>query len=333
MAVISITITESVLNNVAGIPNTITLTTNVPATIFYTLDGTEPDNTSSVAVGPIKLPTDIGTVVFKAFATDGVTSSPVITESFGPVIVGNRNPHDKVYGLNDLTKGATFPFGSQDQGGPAKYGNIGGLTVDAPDIVGFPDGFDGSGTGTPSNETDKALDEYDFIFSETNSIGERGAGIGNLPNAQTTLVVPDPITPLSIAKGSSNTASPVFNPRSMVIFQDSREEPYDPDVPNIMRSNFNLEDVGTARYGALLHTSAFDGNIPMGSALKSHYNPRDNTQTYYYRDPNTNRWIVSKVPFSPIKPNLANFAQLVFGREQGAGRVFQWAPFRYRTLW
>lgn len=331
MAIISITITESELENVAGIPNSITLTTNIPATIFFTLDGTDPTTASSVVTGPIKLPTNMGSITLKAFATDGVDTSAIIEQTFGPDLVSARHPHDKVSGLNELTNVATFPFGSQDQGGPPIFGNTAGTTVDSPDIAGIPDGFDGTGTGTPSNETDKPLDEFDLIFSETNAIGQRGTGIGTLP-ADAKLVIPDPVLPLSVAEGSPNTSSPVFNPKSLVIFQDASEEPFDPGVAQVMRPSFSLEDPGTARYGSLLFTSGFEGNVPRGSALKSQFNPKDNTYTFYYRDADTNRWIISKVPYTP-KPDVANFSKIVFGRERGVGRVFEWRPFRYRTLW
>ena len=54
MAVITITINESSDQILAGIPKYITLTTNIPATIFYTLDGTTPTTLSDMAVGQIE---------------------------------------------------------------------------------------------------------------------------------------------------------------------------------------------------------------------------------------------------------------------------------------
>ena len=112
MASISLTITESPLQKVAGIPQTVTIEANVPATIFYTLDGTIPDTTSRVAIGPITLPTNENTVVLQAFATDGTLTSAFIYEVYGSSTSGNRNPHDKVSGLEYGCNKATFPFGS-----------------------------------------------------------------------------------------------------------------------------------------------------------------------------------------------------------------------------
>lgn len=333
MAVISITISKSTTQVVAGIPRTITLTTSIPATIFYTLDGTTPTLSSSIATGPIILPTDVQTVVLQAFATDGVTTCPIISESFGSSTVGNRQPHDTVSGLNDVTKGATYPFGSQDPGGPGIYGNTGGVTVDSPSIAGTPDGYDGTATGTPSNETDVPIDELDIIFSETNAIGERGAGIGTLP-AEVFVRIPGPVQESVIpSEGSNNTSSPVFNPKSLVIFQDTREPPFDPEKPMVNHNSFDLESLEFTRHGNLLNTTADEGLVPMGSVLKSHFNPVDNTITYYYRDGQTNRWIISTTPFIAKNPEVSNLSKIVFGRERGVGKIFQWVPFKYRTLW
>jgi hypothetical protein len=330
MAVISITISESELHKIAGVPASVTLTTNVPATIFFTLDGTDPTTSSSVVTGPIVLPT-IGSVTLKAFATDGVNTSPIITQSYGTTTVGDRQPHDKISGITYLGQQGPL-FGSLATDGLGIYDNIGGTTVDAPGVPGIPAGYDGTGTGTPSSQTDLPLADYDFIFSETNDIGERGKGIGTLP-ANATIVMPDPVEPLSVAKGSNNANSPFFNPRSLVIFQDSREEPYDPNVSQINHTFFSLENPERARNGALLFTSALDGNVPFGSALRSHFNPRENTITYYYRDQNTNRWIISKVPFSPKTPDMYNYSRIVFGRDKPTAKVFKWIPFQYRKLW
>ena len=61
---ISITILESELQVISGIPDWINIVTNVPVNIFYTLDGTDPTTGSKLFVAPIKLPTNIGNVEF-----------------------------------------------------------------------------------------------------------------------------------------------------------------------------------------------------------------------------------------------------------------------------
>lgn len=328
MSVISITITASTLELIAGVPKTVTITTNIPSTVFYTLDGTDPTTSSSVATGPISLPT-LNSVVLKVFATDGTNTSAIITENYGTTLVGDRLPHDKITGIDFLGNQGP-PFGSQVTQGTGRYQGTGGTTVDAPDVTGTPAGFDGTATGTPSSETDLPLADYDFIFSETNSLGERGRGIGTLP-ANATIIIPPAKVSLK-QTGSNNSNNPFFNPRSLVIFQDSREQPYDSNISQLNHTTFNLDDPEKARNGAYYFTSALEGNIAYGSALRSHYNAREQTVTYYYRDSATNRWIISKVPFSPKDPDLFNYSRMVFGRDSGVGKVFKWIPGMYRKL-
>lgn len=335
MAVISITITESELQKYAGIPATIQLSTNIPATIFYTLDGTDPTVSSDIYLTPINMPNDQGQVTLKVWATDGVSSSLIVTEDYGTTRVGNRDARDTVTGIETLPRGATFPFGSPMPvpGVNGIYGNTGGVTVDKPLVPGYPAGWDGTATHTPSSETDlppnpvSHLAPYDWIFSETNAIGERGAGIGTLPASTT--IVRDTTNDVPLA---SRAESPLFDPKAMVIYQDSREAPYDPDVPQLNRPYFNLENATRARDGRLLGVT--EGISPTGSMLKSQYNPKTNTITFYYYDNRATRWIISKEPYTPRSPGLFNYSRIIFPSrgKATAGFVFKWLPFRYRRL-
>lgn len=329
MAVLAITIEESDLQTLAGIPNYIVLTTNVPATVFFTLDGTDPTTSSEMAVGQIPLPTDNPSVILKMFATDGTTTCPIVTNVFSHNIVPNRNAHDKISGLT--TSGPNgpdpFPFGINSPVQPVTYGNTGGITVDSPEIDGIPDGFDGTATGTSSNETDEPLAAYDFEYSETDSIGERGPGIGTLP-AQVTVVIPPPSADYSEAN------SAIFDPKALVIFQDGTKPPEDPDQSLLNRPFFNLENPEFARDGIMYNTTAFEGAIPNGSFLRPHFNPRDNTYTFYYRDSLTNRWIISKEPYKPKNPDAGALYKVVMPirKKNGIGKIFKWIPFRRRVL-
>lgn len=324
---ITLTITESSAQIIAGIPQYITLETSVPASIFYTLDGSVPSTGSDLFIDRLNLPTDEGTVLLKTFATDGAESTPIITQEFGPNFVSNRNPHDKVTGFQ-LVRGAGFPFSSQ--GNPivqGQYLNAGGLYVNDPLEQQIPDGYDGTGTGTPSNYTNQNVYSYDLLFSETNSIGERGLGIGTIPAAVT--VVRD----ISNSPQESSIAeSAFFNPKALVIFQDASKEDYDPEVPKVNRPYFNLENEEKSRDGMLKQAS--EVQPPMGSALRQIFNPKDNTIQYSYFDSRTSRWIFSKVPFTPKNPNMDNYSSIVFSSRSGPGHrfVYQWLPFRYRTL-
>lgn len=329
MSVISITIAQSAVQKVAGIPLTVTLTTNIPATIFYTLDGSNPTIASSVVTGPIALPTNNPSVTLKAFATDGPNTSPTITKLFAQDITGARQAHDEVTGLNQSANKATFPFGDRFSSAAPIFGNVSRTNiVDSPSIAGIPDGYDGTGTGSIANETDNAIDSLSLVFSETNSIGARGRGIGTLP-ATVTVVVPTPSHPST----SSDANSPFFNPKSLVIYQDGTQEAYDPEMPQMNRPFIHLEDPERVRDGALQFNTAFEGSVPTGGLVRQHFNPRDQTITYYYFDSTVLRWIISKEPFTPKDPQIGQLSNMVFSsRSSGDRFVYKWIPFKRRVL-
>jgi len=330
MAAITITIIESTLRLVAGIPDNITLETNVPATIFYTLDGSIPTTSSNVALGPISMPGNQGTVFLNTFATDGIDTCPIVTQEYGTTTATNRQSRDKIVGTSSLSKCPPFPFSSSVSSGNGFNGrflNTGGITVNDPLQPQLPDGYDGTATLTHSNYTNENVFSYDLLFSETNSIGETGSGIGTLP-AGVTIVHDDTNTPSE----STDAASAYFDPKAQVIYQDARDDQYDEDVPRVMRPFFNLENEETARDGILKQVS--DVQAPGGSALRQHYNSKDNTITYSYYDSRTNRWIFSTVPFQPKNKRIGNYSSIVFSssREKGLQYVFKWIPFKYRRL-
>jgi hypothetical protein len=275
------------------------------------------------------MPTDEMTVVLKAFATDGVDTSAVVSQSYGTTTVPDRQPHDKVTEIDTGEDRAHFPFGSP---GPAPgvngiYGNTGGTTVDNSLEPRTATGFDGEGGET--GYMTPPLTQYDTIFSETDDIGERGRGIGTLPAH--TFIVPDRQNNETVEQ--SSTSSPFFDPKALVIFQDSRESTPDDNITQLMRPYFSLEEPGKVRDGALLQTAP-EGIAPSGSLTRAIYNAANNTVTYYYYDNRVGRWIISTEPFVPKDPDIGNMASIVFSsRTRGpAGFVFKWIPFQYRRL-
>ena len=345
MGTITILIKKSPLELLAGIPSNVTLETNTPATIFYTLDNTDPDTNSLVAIGePIEMPTNKGSVTLKVFATNGIDTSPIITQEYFTSVIGGRNPHDKAF--RHESSGATYPFGDQvETSSSTTFGNTGGIVVDEQDNPrrkpdgftvqstpisvnkGLPDGYDIYEPGGGAGFFIKPKRKYEILFSETDEIGQTGRGIGTLPGRVLSVKPRNDNTYVQ----STDAQKPLFDPRAMVIFQDSREEPYDPSVPKINRPYFDLEDQAKARDGSLLTNT--DGAItPAGNFLKAHYNPTNNTMTYYYYDNRVGRWIISTEPYSQKQNPTANMGMMVRGRESGVGFVFKWIPFKYRSL-
>lgn len=321
MAVITITITESPIQLVSGIPRSITVETNVPATVFYTLDESDPTSSSDIAVGDILLPS-YTTVTFKAFATDGVDSSPIVIYVFYSDISTLRRAHNTVYGsVSDYDINRAFSSPSPDP--YSTYGNTAGITVDAPGVTGIPYGYDGTATGTAASETDEdyTLVNYDIIYNETNS---RGEFIGQLPAN----VVLDVSTAPPLM---SDANSSLFDPRALVIIQDGREE-NENEFPMINRQFFSMGDNSKIRNGIKYDTTGFEGNVATGSMMRPQYNEKEDTWTFYYRDSETNRWIISVEPNRQSR-NVHAVRNVVFpNMKSGARKVFKWIPFKRSIL-
>jgi hypothetical protein len=325
MAVITINLTESPIEIVEGIPQTVTLSTNIYSTIFYTLNGEDPDTSSSIYVSPIKLPTDEGGVILKVFATNGVDESSIISFTFGSTFVPLRRPRDTVktntlYNFND-----NRAFSSQSSDLKVIYGNTGGVTVDSPDIEGIPDGYDGNGQLVGETDLPYNRQNYEIKYSLTDNKGNTGRGIGTLP---ANVVIEEKLPP----PNSTNANSRFFDPKAMVIFQDGREEPELGNVPLINRQFFSLGDNERIRNGSMYYTTALDGNSPTGSMLVPRYNPKDDTWTYYYRDSETNRWIIS-VEKNRESNNAKLMSQVLMpNRSLADKKVFRWIPFKRSYL-
>jgi hypothetical protein len=321
MAVVLITITESPIQIVSGIPRTVVISTNIPATVFYTTDDTDPTIDSDVAVDAIYLPTDQNTVNLKLFATDGIDIGPIIAYTYATNQIGLRQAHSTVVGINAYSEyNNNRSFGQETVSTGVSYGNTGGVIVEKEWVAGIADGYDGTATGTVAVEPLESYHRtnYEIKYSTTNSKGETGRGIGNLP-ANIVIQQPAPIPIMS------NANSSLFDPRALVIIQDGREESENP--PMINRQFFNLGDQERIRNGIMYNTTAFEGNAATGSFLRPQYNAKDNTYTFYYRDSETNRWIMSIEPVvaASLTSNTAS-SNLVSNRD--GNKVFRWIPFK-----
>jgi hypothetical protein len=333
MVVLSITIVASIEEVVSGIPRFITLTTNIPSTIFYTIDGTTPTLFSPIYTGTIQLPLGALSITLNVFATDGIQTSPVITTLYEiDEVDGNvRLPHAGTDAEADSTQGLVdpYPFGDPEAmlHPPQKFENPGdaGFNVNDPAKTIRYTAFDAEGNSLPQSN-------YPFIgipakrfpikLSDQNEEGLMGRGIGTLPQYT-------PLTPPAPPETSSIDDA-LFDPRAMVVYQDFTQAP-DPTLPvTVNRMSFTLENDQLTRQGSLYYSTYADGNPPnSGTFLRQHFNPTDGTTTYYYIDTWTNRWVISKtkVPLGSI-PNLWAETKMGNGRDQGSNKVYQWVPFK-----
>ncbi len=356
MAVICVTVCQSEEQVVQGIPRTVCITTNIPATIFYTLDGSNPTLFSTIYTGPVFLPFDVLLVTLKILATNGTDSSPIVIEQYQTNIVNSnaRLPHAGTTARAGHIGPDDYPFGGpcvpvEQYTNPADAGAYGGAVYDPNDKCAIPGGFDGQGNPALFTNRPYNTENYQPIYTDRDAEGNQGIGIigngqiggpiGNipgtvrLPKGSIGDTQPDPGQTSQQGPEQTSQFTDTFDPRAMVIFQDfANENPNDP--PMINRQYFSLENPERVRDGAFYFNTGQDSTAPpSGSFVRAHYNPRDNTITHYYRDSWSNRWIISTAPYQPS----GNFtggtlAQQVMGIKSGAGVVFEWLPFTRRVL-
>jgi len=326
MAVINLTITESAEQVIAGIPKSVTITSNIPSSIFYTLDGSTPTLFSNIYTGPVLLPINQLSVILSIMATNGVDSSPVIVDEYTTNILGNtRLAHSATDSPAGSNIPGLYPFGTPPAQPIGNFLNPGdaGTNVNDPALPTQSTGFDGDGYPNAFTNKPYTSENYDIVYTTRNATGE--SIVGNLP-AQVKIENQPP------APEESTQFTNLFDPRAFVIFQDFSKE--DPNGPiQINRQFFTLENPERARDGNAYYTSGLDAPPVSGSFLRSHYNPRDNTITYYYLDTWTNRWIISKTPYQPtgtFNGNLSNIATA--GGGKGNKFTFEWLPFTRRIL-
>jgi hypothetical protein len=325
MSVICITITQSAEQVVSGIPKTVSVTTNIPATIFFTLDGSVPNLFSTMYVGPIFIPYNQLVVNLQVFATNGTISSPVISECYQTNIVnGNaRLPHAATTAQPGSIIPDSYPFGTPPYQPNQGFLNpaLSGITVFNPALPAQPTGFnyDGYGAGYSNKPYDTL--NYQIIYGDTNAEGEMGYGIGNIPGNVVVPVAPK-------VPEETNQFKPTFNPKALVVFQNfNDEDPNDP--PQINSQFFSMEDVNVARDGDYFFQSGTETVPPSASFIRSSYNPRTQEITCYYRDSFSNRWLISTAPYQPNRNPDLDLAAPVFGRNN---KVFEWIPFARRVL-
>lgn len=327
MSVISISITKSDTEVVSGIPKMVYLEANIPCTIFYTINGKDPDYDSQIYTGPILITTYEPTVILKIFATNGTDTSPVIVETYETNILNNtRLQHPMTDSPTGENFPSRYPFGMNDIPLNSKYINPGdtGLTVDNPELNQIPSGFDADQNPTGFTNEEYNLENYIIKYSTTDDQGRTGVGIGTLPAKATTI-------PKNQPPSQTEQYKSTFDPRASVIFQDvSKENPLDP--PNINRDFFSMQNHETYSDGNNFYSTASDSQSVSGSFIRSHYNPRDNTLTSYFFDSSVNKWIISTAPYESHGTFDGNMVGIYSNRTPGSKYVIPWIPFARRVL-
>jgi len=295
MAVITISAFESASQLISGVPMLVALETNVPATIFYTLDGSVPTVFSAVYLDPIIMPT-ISTVRLRALAVSGsdigyfdITYSTDTTD----LVISRRI---EGYGAGIVVDAYNVPYVLMD-----------GYGVDSQGEVDVPVRF-----------SDYELQDLDIKYSRT---GPDGEGLGTI----ITMGMP-PYSQLEKASAvdwnptTPNHQNVFFNPKSLYITIDGRDGYEDQIVsPHVI---INRPWAGTRNSVKYLQGKEMYEPQPYisGGHVRTHYNYEKGIAVAYYFDHNETRWIKSIQSFDPnTVPQGIGSRRLV-----GGPLVFKW---------
>ncbi len=295
MAVISITLTNLGVEVLSGIPRLVSLETNIPSTIFYSIDGTVPSVYSQIYLRPILMPTH-GTVRLRVLAVSGADS-----------------------GILDVT----FSTDSTDLREPRRSSAIlgGGVVVDAYDVANvLTDGYGPDAYGNVSvmvRKSDKELQELDIRYSRT---GPNGEGPGTLIAIGYLSSNYERNTSISHEASSPNDDNIYFNPKSLYITMDGRDG-YENQIYDAYQI-INRPLDGTCDLSRYMSGKLLYGEFPMisGGLVKTHYNYSTGTSVSYYFDTIELRWVKSIQQFNPREvPRSVGLRT-----QNGPALVFKW---------
>lgn len=270
----------------AGVPKEITITTNVPASVYYTLDGSVPTESSPIYVDPIELPKETS-VVLSAFAVDGDGyESSVLIQRFAPNndnILSARRDDDAGLIVDDYEDLANIIYGYNADGEEFSYTDI-----------------------------------EDINLYELQS--ERGY-LGLYEGTQIDVLVPDYEDTAHIYDDPidlySHTSDKVFNPYATFIVIDER----DPNRERIITRPLSpIPEQKKNNIWSVAELRGKDSNYNTGGALRSFYNPVTKLYVSYFYDNRSGRWIKHIQNLNAQPSNGISFNQ------DGQPLVFKWLP-------
>lgn len=296
MAIITISAIELGPELVAGIPRYVALETNVPSTIYYTLDGSEPTVLSSVYVDPILLPDNACNVNVRALAISGLDIGYLLVFFGADMTFITRARRIDGYGAGIIVDGYREPWVVYD-----------GYSLNELDeaIV-------------PARYSDYELRELEIKYSKT---GVNGLGTGTFPWPGPE---PEEITqeysPIGPEESSPNDQNVFFDSRALYIVIDGT---MDDGYVNQSVFPINRPNEGTMNPAKYLNGQIMYSPTPFisGGLVKSFVNYNTGIMVFYYYDVVDCRWIKSIQKFT--KNNVVP-DQIGSRRQFGPPLVFKW---------
>ena len=268
--VILLSIEESEEQVIDGFPAYIILSTNVPSTIFYTLDGTDPTDDSEIFIDKIVLPTHGTTLTLKAQAVSGSATSSILEE----VYFTDQTGLDKARrlgkeGISILPPGST----------PVDH-----MSFDA--------------DGNLAQTSSIPFVDLDIVASTTNDRGE------DIPGSTTvdfiTFAIEVPPEQETFVSSPNNNIN--FDPTAAYIIIDgTTQKSQENQVVKIINRPH-----GSMNLLSRIHNQNLEEyGLTSGNFVRYMIDPKSGKITFYYRDGRENRWIKSTQKVEGKGLNLA----------------------------
>jgi hypothetical protein len=282
---IIITVTESTNQIVSGIPEFVTISTNIPSIVFYTLDQSDPSLDSLFVEGDtLYLPTSNNSVYLKLLAVSGSEYSDIFEHEWKTTVPYYTKRFESSQGINILPPG-----------------------VEVVDHLSVTD------EGVSARETSIEFVDLEIQASSRDKYKkyEKGKTSIDFINFNLELLLSEEV--YQSKTSSPNNSNLDFDPKAGLIIIDgsSPEKMRSQSVKIINRPNDTLaprSEFYTQRVG---QEPAITANL-----VKHYINPKTGKIVFYYFDSRECRWVQS---IQQITPKILDIGQLT-----GNPRVFSW---------
>lgn len=291
---INLTLEKSEIELISGIPEYVIFSVDIPSSVFYTLDGSIPDENAFIASGRVYLPSSSKSFILTAIAISEDDASDILVEKFFTNVNITKTYNTGYEGIQIL------PYGSEpltslsyDENGELAQGTS--LKLEDLDIVASRTDY----TGIPIKDYELGITTKDFI---------------NLSKDKATYTVPYKSTP--------NNNNVFFDPKAKFIEIDgSTDDLLSNQIVKIVNRPYGNMDPVSKGYNESMKQS---DNVITGNLVKSFYNPSTGIYVSYYYESKDSRWIVSK------QKTVSKVLTINFNMEKNRF-VFRWIEDRHMT--